>query len=119
MPISVSVLIPSYNHSAYIASTIQSVLNQSFSDFELLIRDDCSTDNSSEIISGFSDSRIRAFLSEKNVGVVRSLNFLMEQAKGKYLAILGSDDLRMPEKLEKQVAFLESHPDIDCCFSWA
>lgn len=115
----VSVLIPSYNHSKYIAQTIQSVLDQTYKDFEIIIIDDASSDNSLEIIQRFTDSRIRLYHSETNQGISATLNKLIEEAQGEYLATLASDDAFLPKKLEKQVAFLDGHPDIGAVFSYA
>lgn len=114
----VSVLIPSFNHARFLKATVESVLNQSFSDFELIISDDCSTDDSKKIIDSFSDERIKKIFSEKNRGTVRSLNSMLEIAKGKYIAVLGSDDIWEKDKLSKQVEFLENNLEYAACFSW-
>lgn len=115
----VSVLLPTYNHEQYLTETIESVLNQTFTDFELLITDDCSTDKSAEVICGYKDERITATLFEKNQGTVRALNYLLRMAKGEYIAVLGSDDVWEPTKLECQVAFLENNPNYAACFTKA
>lgn len=115
----VSVLIPAYNHERYLKDTINSVLNQSFSDFELLILDDCSTDNTAEVIKTFSDKRITCIFPEKNCGTVRSLNHLLELSKGEYIAVLGSDDVWHTDKLQQQVEFLDNNPSIAACFTKA
>lgn len=115
----ISVLIPSYNHSKYLHKTIESVLQQSYPNFELLIYDDCSTDDSKKVINSFKDERIKACFYYKNVGTVRNLNRLIADATGDYIAILGSDDIWKPEKLEKQLSFLQSNPQIAACFTWA
>lgn len=114
----VSVLIPCFNHANFIKATIESVLNQSFSDFELIISDDCSTDNSKQIIESFTDERIIKLFAEKNLGTVRNLNKMLEIAKGKYIAVLGSDDIWEKDKLLKQADFLENHNEYAACFSW-
>ena len=113
----VSVILTSYNQSAYVAQSIQSVLNQTFTDFELLIFDDGSTDNSQEIIKSFSDDRIKLFLYEKNRGPFEAIKEPLQVARGKYLAIHHSDDVWKETKLEKQVDFLEKNPDYAVCFS--
>lgn len=113
----VSVLIPSYNHSNYIKETISSVLNQTFTDFELIVLDDCSTDDSVSVIKSFSDDRLKFIKSFVNSGVVSSLNKMIKIASGEYIAVLGSDDVWNPDKLEKQVFYLEGHPNIAACFS--
>lgn len=115
----VSVLIPAYNHAQYIQETIDSVLEQSFGDFELLISDDCSTDNTVDMIKRYSDSRIISVFFEENKGTVRSLNHLLSLAKGEYIAVLGSDDVWEKDKLEKQLEVLEKDKSIAACFSKA
>lgn len=115
----VSVIIPSYNHEKYVATAIESVLAQTFSDFELVIIDDASTDSSQEIIRKFDDRRIRFYPMEKNGGAVHTLNLLYTYAKGKYVALLNSDDFWEHNKLEKQVKFLEKHNDYGMIFSSA
>lgn len=113
----VSVLIPAYNHEQYIRDTINSVINQTFEDFELLIYDDCSTDNTAEIIKSFSDKRITAIFPDKNSGTVSALNNLLKIAKGEYIAVLGSDDIWVSDKLERQLEIMENNPSIAACFS--
>ena len=115
----VSVILSSYNHAKYIAAAIKSVLNQTFTDFELLILDDGSKDNSREIIKTFDDPRIKTFLYEKNRGPRVAYMEVLNAATGKYVAIHHSDDLWKPEKLAKQVEFLESHDDYAACFALA
>ena len=113
----VSVLIPAYNHEKYIAKTIESVLAQTFSDFELLIFDDCSTDGTASEIKRFTDKRIEAIFSSQNRGTVFALNTLIEKAKGEYIAVIGSDDVWLPQKLEKQLAYLKEHSNVAACFT--
>ncbi len=113
----VSVLLPAYNHELYLRETIDSVLQQSFSDFELLISDDCSTDGSVQVIQSYRDPRIKTALFQKNRGTVRALNHLLRMARGEYIAVIGSDDVWEPNKLQVQVAFMDSHPEIGACFS--
>ena len=115
----VSVVVPSYNHAKYISKAVGSVLSQDFGDFELLISDDASPDGSWEVISGFSDARIRSFQQDKNLGPVGNLVFLIKQARGKYIALLNSDDAWYPQKLGKQVAVMESQANLGACFTWA
>ena len=115
----VSILIPAYNHEKYLKETIDSVLNQTMSDFELLISDDCSTDNTADVIRNYSDERIKSVFFEKNVGTVRALNYLLQLAKGEYIAVLGSDDVWEKEKLEKQINILEQDKSLAACFSTA
>lgn len=115
----VSVLIPAYNHAKYLRDTIESVLNQTFQNFELLISDDCSKDDTVQIIKSFSDERITGIFFKENKGTVRSLNHLLSLAKGEYIAVLGSDDVWELNKLEKQLEVLENDKSLSACFSWA
>jgi glycosyltransferase involved in cell wall biosynthesis len=116
--IKVSIITPSHNCSAFISETIQSVLNQSFSDWEMIIVDDCSTDNSVEVIQSFVelDSRIKLIQLSENSGAAVARNRAIEAAQGRYIAFLDSDDLWLPYKLEKQLAFMQSN---DYPFSYA
>ena len=102
----VSIIMPSYNTARYIKNSIDSVLAQTYKNWELLIVDDCSTDNTDEIIAQFNDSRIKYVKNEKNSGAAVSRNRALAQAKGKWIAFLDSDDLWAPEKLEKQLKFM-------------
>ena len=113
----VSVILPVYNCEQYIFETIQSVLKQTFSDFELLVVDDCSTDNTVKIIKEFNDSRINLIIKEKNSGYTDSLNYAVALAKGEYIARMDGDDVCMPNRFEKQVAFLEKNTDVVLCGS--
>lgn len=112
----VSVIMTNYNYSAYIGEAISSVLNQTFKDFELIIVDDCSTDNSLEVIGKFTDSRIGVVKQVQNMGVCVARNTGINVARGDLIAILDADDLFVPDKLERQVIqFLE---DKDLDFLW-
>ena len=105
----VSVIMPSWNTERFIAETIQSVIDQTYQNWELLIVDDCSTDNTDEIVKSFKDDRIKYFHNEKNSGAALTRNRAMREARGEWIAFLDSDDLWMPEKLEKQIAFMKEH----------
>lgn len=105
----VSIIMPSYNSEAFISNSINSILAQTYSDWELIIVDDCSTDNTDAVVAGFDDARIRYFKNEKNSGAAISRNRALREAKGKWIAFLDSDDLWLPEKLEKQVSFMEKN----------
>ena len=106
----VSIVMPSYNTAKYIAETVQSVLAQTYQNWELIIVDDCSTDDTDEVVKPFlSDSRIRYLKNEKNSGAAVSRNRALREAKGKWIAFLDSDDLWLPEKLEKQIAFMKEN----------
>jgi glycosyltransferase involved in cell wall biosynthesis len=113
----VSVIIPSYNHEKYIGECIQSILNQTYQDFEIVITDDGSIDRTVEIIESFDDPRIKFFKHSKNKGAPETINDCMLHANGKYIAPLGSDDAWYPEKLKRQVMYLDEHPDIAVVFS--
>lgn len=102
----VSIIMPAYNTGRYISESIKSVLAQSYSDWELIIVDDCSTDNTDEVVASFNDPRIRYMKNEKNSGAAVSRNRALREAKGKWIAFLDSDDLWLPEKLEKQISFM-------------
>jgi len=115
----VSVIIPSFNHDKYIAETIDSVLRQTYQDFEIVITDDGSTDNTVEVIKNFTDPRIRLFCFGRNRGACEAANHCVEHSRGKYIAMLSSDDIFVEDKLEKQVAFLEEHPDYGAVLSFA
>jgi len=105
----VSIIMPSYNTGRYIAESIQSVLNQTHTNWELIIVDDCSTDNTDDVVSAFTDERIIYLKNEKNSGAAISRNRALREAKGDYIAFLDSDDLWHPQKLEKQIAFMEKN----------
>ncbi len=107
----ISVVIPSYNHEAYISDAITSVLGQSEPDFELIIVDDGSTDKSLEVISRFSDPRITV-ITQKNQGAHSAINRGLRKASGEHLAILNSDDAYHPKRLEKVVAALDANPQV-------
>lgn len=108
----VSIITPCYNSSLFISNTIESVLSQSYSNWEMLIIDDCSTDNSADIINGFAekDHRIRYFRTDKPSGSPSlPRNIGIENAKGKYIAFLDSDDIWLPDKLEYQVKYMSDN----------
>ena len=115
----VSVVIPSYNHEKYVAEAVQSVLDQTYQDFEIVITDDSSTDNTVKEIEKFRDPRIRLFVHERNGGQFVAMRKCIEEARGEYIAVLNSDDTFLPDKLQKQVLFLDQHPDIAAVFSYA
>ena len=104
----ISVLMPAYNSEKYIAEAIQSILNQTYKNFKLHIINDGSSDGTAAIIEGFNDPRIVKTHAPKNRGLVATRNALIEQANGKYIAYLDNDDIAFPDRLEKQLAFLEA-----------
>lgn len=112
----VSVVMPSYNTAKYIGESIESVINQTYPNWELIIVDDCSTDNTDSVVQGYlSDSRIRFLKNEKNSGAAISRNYALREAKGKWIAFLDSDDVWLPEKLETQITFMLEK---NCSFSY-
>ncbi|MDP4148560.1 MAG: glycosyltransferase [Bacteroidota bacterium] len=106
----VTMLMPAYNAGKYIAEAIRSVLAQDFSDFELLIVDDGSTDDTREVIGRFSDPRIR-LLEQENKGISAALNAGLTAARGIYIARFDADDICLPQRLSRQTAFLDANPD--------
>ena len=106
----VSVIIPTYNRAHLIKRAIQSVLNQTYQDFEVIIVDDASTDNTEEVVKSFNDPRIRYIRHEKNKGAAAARNTGIKTARGKYIAFQDSDDEWLPEKLEKQMKVFENAP---------
>ena len=113
----VTVLLTSYNHEEFIADSIESILNQTYTDFELYIVDDCSMDNSWEVIQKYNDPRIIAIHHEKNMFGCSNREFY-KNFKGQYFAMAHCDDLWELDKLEKQVKYLDEHPEAGACFSW-
>lgn len=106
----VSIIMPSYNTARFIKETVDSVLAQSYTNWELIIVDDCSTDNTDDVVAQFSgDSRIKYIKNNKNSGAAESRNRALREAKGKWIAFLDSDDLWAPDKLEKQIAFMKDN----------
>lgn len=114
----VTVLLPVYNGEHFLADAIKSVLFQTFNDLELLVIDDGSTDGSVAILESFADPRIRIIKNEKRQKLARALNRGMDNARGTYIARMDADDVCMPKRLETQVKFMESHPEIGMSGSW-
>ena len=114
----VSIITPSFNSSKYIKETVDSVLSQTYENWELIIVDDGSKDSSANIIQDLtnSDTRIKGFFFDKNIGAAEARNVAIQQAKGKYIAFLDSNDLWELEKLEKQISFMQTE---DIAFSFS
>ena len=112
--IKISVIMSVYNGEEYLSEAIDSVLRQSFSDFELIIINDCSTDRTGEILARYAslDARVKVHPNEVNLRLPSSLNKAISLAKGKYIARMDADDICLPDRLEKQYDFMESHPNI-------
>jgi glycosyltransferase involved in cell wall biosynthesis len=109
---------PVYNGERYLKEAIDSILNQTFGDFEFIILNDGSTDNTKKIITSYDDSRIVYIENEKNLGIVKTLNKGIDNTKGKYIARMDADDISLPERFEKQIALMERYEDIDICGTW-
>jgi glycosyltransferase involved in cell wall biosynthesis len=105
----VSVILPVFNCEKYIFKSVTSILNQTFKNLECIIIDDCSTDNTIAVIETIDDDRIRLIRKKHNTGYVESLNMGIREAKGKYIARMDADDISLPERLAKQVDFLDHH----------
>ena len=108
----VTVLMPVYNGEKYLREAIDSILSQTFTDFELLIIDDGSSDKSFKIINSYQDLRIKIIQNPKNVGISASLNDGLSLAKGKYIARMDCDDISLSNRLQKQIDFLDEHPEV-------
>jgi glycosyltransferase involved in cell wall biosynthesis len=110
----ISVIMSVYNSDQYLKQAVESILNQSFTDFEFIITDDCSTDGSAEILENYKlkDKRIILLRNSENIGLTKSLNSMLEMAKGKYIARMDADDISLPERFNKQHDFMERNPEI-------
>lgn len=111
----VSVLMPVFNADEFLREAIDSILDQTFSDFEFIIINDGSTDTSEKIIESYRDSRIRYVKNERNFGLVYTLNRGIDLAKGTYIARMDADDRSLPTRFEKQVAYLDQHSEVGAC----
>ncbi|RTY96453.1 glycosyltransferase, partial [Flavobacterium bomense] len=111
----ITVILPVYNCELYIQTAVESILNQTFTDFELLIIDDASTDATVAIIQKIEDSRIQLIQKPVNSGYTNSLNSGIKLAKGDYIARMDGDDISYPERFAKQIAYLETHPEVVVC----
>jgi glycosyltransferase involved in cell wall biosynthesis len=106
----VSIIMPSYNTGGFIAQSIQSVQNQTYQNWEMIIVDDCSTDNTDAVVEGYlCDKRIKYIKNDKNSGAAVSRNRALREAKGRWIAFLDSDDIWEPTKIEEQLAFMKKH----------
>ncbi|MFC1488228.1 glycosyltransferase family 2 protein [Thermodesulfobacteriota bacterium] len=112
---SVSVVLPTYNSDKYIADSIKSILNQTYSELELIVVDDASADDTVKIIQSFQDYRIKLLQNETNIGLAGSLNKGIKNAQGDYIARMDHDDNAFPDRIEKQVNYMRSHPETGVC----
>lgn len=111
----ISVLMPVFNAEATLREAIDSILSQTFNDFEFIIIDDCSTDKSLEIIQSYKDPRIRVVRHEKNLKLIRTLNEGISLAQGRFIARMDADDVSLPQRFEQQISFLKRHPECSAC----
>ena len=114
----ISVILPVYNGSEYLTESIDCILNQTYSNFEFIIIDDGSTDDSAAIIANYTDVRIR-FYSQQNQGLASTLNRGISLANGNYIARQDQDDVSLPNRFAQQVAFLEANPEYGMVGTWA
>ena len=115
---SLSIIMPVYNSGQFLSSAVKSVLEQSFQDFELIVINDGSTDNSRQVIQSFNDRRIVYLENERNSGIVFSRNKGLKKAKGSFIGMLDADDIAYRDKFEKQIRFLTENPDFGMVGSW-
>lgn len=113
----VSVIIPCYNAEKYVESAVRSIMNQTYKNLEIIITDDCSSDNTFAILEKLAaeDSRIKLYKNETNLKIVKTLNKMIQFANGKYIARMDADDISLPDRVENQVEFLEKNSDIAFC----
>jgi glycosyltransferase involved in cell wall biosynthesis len=113
----VSIIIPCYNCELYVNEAVASIQNQTYKNIEIIITDDCSIDSTFSILQGIAkrDKRLKIFRNEKNLNIVKTLNNMLNIAKGKYIARMDADDVSLQERIERQVNFLENHSDYGMC----
>ena len=111
----VSVLIPTYNSELYIKNTLESILNQTYKNLEIVVIDDASTDNTVEILKRYKDERIKLYVNSKNLGISGNMNKGIRLSHGKYLAIMDADDWSYPYRIEEQVHLMEENPEVVLC----
>ena len=114
----VSIIMPVYNGSKFLSASIDSILSQTFEDFEFIIIDDGSTDNSLELIKNYKDERIKLFVNEKNMGVTNTLNKALKLANCELIARHDCDDIALPTRLAKQVDIMSSKTEVVCVGAW-
>ncbi len=108
----VSVVLPAFNAEKFVGEAIESILAQTFTDFELIVIDDGSTDSTLGILRSFDDDRVRVISNPENLGIVKTRNIGIAKARGDYIAVQDADDLSLPTRLGKQVVYLETHPEV-------
>jgi len=115
--VKLSVLMPNFNNEPYLKECLQSLVNQTFSDFLVIIVDDCSTDKSIDIINAFQDDRIRLYQKDQQTGIVDALNLGLSKITSPYFIRMDGDDISAPDRFEKLIYFLDTNPDFDICSS--
>lgn len=115
----ISILLPVHNGADFLQIAVESILKQTYNYWELIVIDDGSTDNTFEILSQFRDPRIHVYQNQSNIGITSTLNRALDLAKGDFIARLDADDTAHPERLTKQLKYLETHPQIALVASWA
>ena len=113
----ISIVTASYNYENYIKESIQSVLNQTYEDWELIIVDDCSTDNSVNVIKSFQDDRIKLFINKQNLGLAKTLELGIKRATGDWIIFLESDDLITPDYIAKKIQVILNNKNINLVFN--
>lgn len=115
----ISVIMSVFNGLPYLKEAIQSILSQTYKNFEFIIVDDASTDDSWEYLTSLKNQRIKLIKNKKNLGLAVSLNKALKIAKGEFIARMDADDISLPKRFEKQIEFLEKNPEISLCGTWA
>jgi len=114
----ITVIMPVYNGEKYLKEAINSILNQTYTDFELLLINDASTDDTERIINSYKDHRIIYIKNEINLGLIKTLNKGLDLARGEFIARMDADDIALPARFEKQVSVLQNNPEIGVCGTW-
>lgn len=114
----VSVIMPVYRNAKHVEQAVESILRQTYSDFELILIDDASDDETVSLLRSFTDPRIIRIEKEKNTGYTESLNMGLERARGEYIARMDGDDISLPARFEKQVALMDANPGVIVCGTW-
>jgi glycosyltransferase involved in cell wall biosynthesis len=114
----ITLLMPVFNGEKYLREALDSLLQQTFSDFELLVIDDGSSDGSADIVRSYRDSRIRFEQNERNLGLITTLNRGLDLARGEFIARMDCDDISLPNRLERQIRFMEEHPEVGVIGTW-
>jgi glycosyltransferase involved in cell wall biosynthesis len=114
----ISVIMPVYNTEKYVKESVDSILNQTFNDFELIIIDDCSSDGTVKVLESYSDSRIKLIQNTENLGLTKNLNKALDIAKGEFIARMDADDISLPTRFEKQVKAFRSNNALGICGTW-